>query len=270
MAGEVEVPAEDATHVGAGEHVGQASLVEQLDDLGRPQHRHRDRRVVQREQRAVRRGRGQDTGQPGQLLVAHLAVVVARHAGVERHDPQPGDVVHPVLGARVVGVVQPGRVRRPLVVVAHHPHHLGAHRGGGRLDQLPKPGVRRGLGPVGQVPGEDQRLRRRIDVRQAFERADDAGLGVDAAVLAAAVGEQVRVAQVGDDVTGSGVLAELHAGQASGPRNRELAQFAPRNPASRRSFPGARENCADSVLLARRTAAREELPRGIVTAVTRG
>ena len=77
---EVEVAAEDAAHVGPGDRVGQAVLVDQLDDLGGRQHRHRDRRVVQREQGAVRGRRREHVGQPAQLVVGEVAVVVAGHA----------------------------------------------------------------------------------------------------------------------------------------------------------------------------------------------
>ncbi len=153
------MPGEDPAHVGALDDGGEAVLLVQLDELGRAQHRQRERWVVHREQRAVRRGCREHVGQPLQLPVGEVAVVVAGHAGVEGDDPQPVDLVHPVLGAVVVGVEEPAGVRRALVVVAHHPDHDRAHRLGGRLDQLAQAGVRRGLGPVGQVAGEDQRLR---------------------------------------------------------------------------------------------------------------
>ena len=83
------------------------------------------------------------------------AVVVLRHAGVERHDPEAAHVVDPVLRSVVVGVEEALGVRRPLVVVAHHPDHLRAYAGRERLHQLAQPRVRRGLGLVGQVAGED-------------------------------------------------------------------------------------------------------------------
>ena len=89
-------------------------------------------------------------------------------------------------------------------MVAHHPDHLGAEPPAARLDQLAQPGVRRRLGLVGEVAGEHQRLRRRLEPGQPRQREPEVGLGVDDAVLQAAVGEQVRVAEVGDDVTGAG------------------------------------------------------------------
>ena len=179
----VEVAAEDRPHVGAGDHLGERVLVEQLDDLRRAQHRHRDRRVVQREQRAVLGRGGQLVGQPVELVGGQLAVVVAGHAGVERQHPQPAHVVHPVLRAVVVGAEQAPRVRRPLVVVAHRPHDLRPELGGHRLDQLAQPGVRRGLGLVGEVAGEHQDVRRRVEPAEPLEREHQPGLGVDDAVL---------------------------------------------------------------------------------------
>ena len=97
---------EDAAHVGALDHRRQAVLVVQLDELGRAQHRQRERRVVHGEQGAVRRGRREHVGQPRQLGVGQVAVVVAGDAGVQRDDPQAVDLVHPVLGAVVVGAEQ--------------------------------------------------------------------------------------------------------------------------------------------------------------------
>ena len=184
------MPTEDRAHVGAGEHLGQQVLVGELDGLGRPQHRQRDRRVVHRQDRAVRGGHGQLLGQPHQLRRRQVAVVVARHAGVERDHPQPVDVVHPVLRRLGVGVLaeEPPRIGLPLVVVAHHPHHLSAHLGRGRLDELAQPRVRRRLGAVGQVAGEDQRLGRGAHPAQPLEGEHQAGLGIHDVVLQRATG----------------------------------------------------------------------------------
>jgi hypothetical protein len=197
-------------HIGPLEDGGQQVLVGQLDHLGRAQHRDGDRRMVQRQQGAVRRRGREHVAQPRELVGRHLAMVVAGHARVQGDDPEAVDVVHPVLAAVAVLVEQTGGVLGALVVVAHHPDDLGAHRGRGGLDERPQPSVRRGLGLVGQVAGEDQRLRRGVDVREPVQGPDDSGLGVDDAVLAHAVGEEVGVAEVGHHMTGGGVLAELH------------------------------------------------------------
>ena len=130
-------------------------------------------------------------------------------AGVEADDPQPGDVVHPVLG--LVGgrlVEELLGVRRALVVVAHAPDDLRPDRGREGLDQLAQRAVGLGLTDVGEVAGEDERLRRRIDPREPVEGALEAGHRVDRAVLARLAGEEMGVAHVGDDVTGRGELAE--------------------------------------------------------------
>ena len=144
-----------------------------------------------------------------ELLVGQLAVVVAGDAGVERDDPQPVDLVAPGPAGLVVDVEQPACELRPLVVVAHHPHDLGAEVGCDRLDQLAQPRVRRRLGLVGQVAGEHQELRRRVEPGDPLEREPQAVLGVHDAVLTLPVGEQVRVGEVCDDVPGCGVLTEL-------------------------------------------------------------
>ncbi len=159
----------------------------------------------------MRGGGGQHVGQPRQLLGPQLAVVVVGDRGVERDDPQPVDLVHPVLGHRRVGVgaEEAAGVGLAGVVVAHGPHDLGAHACRHGLHQLAQPGVRLRLGLVGQVPGEDERLRGRVDPAEPLQGRDQPALRVDDAVLQLAGGEQVGVAEVGDDVGGVGVLTEL-------------------------------------------------------------
>ena len=95
-------------------------------------------------------------------------------------------------------------------MVAHHPDRLGADRGRCGLDDLAQPEVRLRLGLVGQVAGEDQRLRHRVEAAEPGEGELETGLGVDDAVLQRVVGEQVGIAEVRDCMTGSWVLAELH------------------------------------------------------------
>ena len=164
-------------------HVGQGLLVVELDQLGGPQHRQRERRVVHRQQGAVLGRRGQYVGQPGELLGPERAVVVAGDAGVERDDPQSVHLVHAVLDAVVVGVVEAAGIGGPLVMVAHRPDDDRAHRLGRRLDDLAEGGVRLGLALVGQVSGEDQRLRRWMHCSQPVEGAPQVGDVVDHAVV---------------------------------------------------------------------------------------
>ena len=64
----VQVPSDHAAHVGALDDLGQQVLVVQLDQLGGPRHRHRDRRVVQRERVPCGAGFAQLLAQPLQLL----------------------------------------------------------------------------------------------------------------------------------------------------------------------------------------------------------
>ena len=105
-------------------------------------------------------------------------------------------------------------VRRPVVVVAHAPHDLRADPLRERLDQLAQPPVRRGVADVGEVAGEDQRLRRWVDPGDAVERGGEPRDGVDRVVLPGLPGQQVGVAEVGDDVGRRRQLAVLdHAGE---------------------------------------------------------
>ena len=113
----------------------------------------------------------------------------------------------------------PRGVRRPLVVDPHRPDDLRSEGGRDRLDQIPQPGVRRRLGLVRQVTGERDHVGRRGQPPESREGEHEAGLGVDRVVLPGAAGEQVRVAQVGDRVTGRRVLTELdHAPDCRPPR----------------------------------------------------
>ena len=100
-------------------------------------------------------------------------------------------------------------VRRPLVVVAHAPHHLGARSARPPARPSPAAAVGLGLAEVGEVAGEHERVRRRIDPGQPVERGGEAGDGVDRAVLPGLAGQQVGVADVGDDVGRWGELAVL-------------------------------------------------------------
>ena len=208
--GEVEVAADDGTYVASVDDLGEQVLVVQLDHLGRAQHRHRDRRVVQRQDRAVLGRLAQHVGQPGQLLGRQLAVVVARHARVQRHDAQAADVVHRVLRGVALGAEQLAAVVGSLVVVAHRPDHPGADRLGGGLDDAAQGPVRLRLALVGQVAGEDERLRGRVDEREALDGLAQALRAVDGVVLLRLARKQVRVADVGDREPRSRVLAELH------------------------------------------------------------
>jgi hypothetical protein len=186
-------------------------LVVQLDHRGRLHQRHRDRRVVHGQHGAELGRGGQLLAQPLELDVVELAVVEARDAGVERDDAEPAHVVHAVLEAVVVGVEQLPGVRRPLVVVAHHPHHLRAEAGRDRLDHLAQPAVGLRLAAVGEVAGEHQDVRGPLQPGQPVERQVQPGLGLDHAVLAQPAAEQVDVAEVGDGDVGCGMLAVLHA-----------------------------------------------------------
>ena len=157
---------------------------------------------------------GERVAEPAELVVGDLAVVPPRHAGVEADDPQSGDVVDPVLGFVGLLAEQLAGVRRPFVVVAHAPHDLRADRVGVRLDEVAQCAVGIRLPEIGEVAGEHECLRRRVDPRQPVERRAETRDSVDRAVLPGVTGQEMRVAHVGDDVRGRGELAELdHEGE---------------------------------------------------------
>ena len=212
-------PRDHAADVGALDHLGQQVLVVQLDDLGRAHHRHRDRRVVHREHGAVLGRRRELVGQPGQLGRRDLPVVVAGDARVEGDHPEAGDVVHPVLGDVLGDLLaeQLARIGLALVVVAHHPDDLGPDLGGRRLDDLAQLHVGLRLGAVGQVAGEHDGLWRELEAGQPGHRVAQVLVGVDGAVQPT-FGQQVRVADVGDDVGGERVLTQRDHGTSVGGR----------------------------------------------------
>ena len=119
----------------------------------------RHRRVVHREDRAERRGRREHVREPGELLVAQLAVVEAGHGRVERDEPQAVELVDAVDRAssdrRSARRAARARKAGAVVVVAHHPEHAGAEPRGERLDDRPQLGVGVALAEVDEVAGED-------------------------------------------------------------------------------------------------------------------
>ena len=108
----------------------------------------------------MRRRDRQLLGEPVELLVRHLAVVMARHRRVERDDPQAVHVVDAIHRARTAAafVEQPAAERRPVVVVAHDPDHLRAEAFGDRIDDAADAVVGVGFALVGEVAREDDRL----------------------------------------------------------------------------------------------------------------
>ncbi|PQM48570.1 hypothetical protein C1Y40_01209 [Mycobacterium talmoniae] len=164
------MPGQDAAHIGAVQHLGQRSLVAQFHQRGKVLHAGH-RRVVHGQNGAERGGLGQLRGQPLQLLRGELSVVVAGHRGVQHHDPQPGDLVHPVhRGHRRRLTQQVLAQRGPVVVVTHHPDELGAKAIGQRFDQFAQRAVGVRLAGVGEIPGEHQGVRARLGARQPVQQ----------------------------------------------------------------------------------------------------
>ena len=83
----VQVTGQNGTHVGAFEHGGEPMLLDEFDGDSEVGDR-RQRRVMHGENGPARRGNVKHPGKPRQLRIAHLAVVMAGHAGVQRHNPQ--------------------------------------------------------------------------------------------------------------------------------------------------------------------------------------
>ena len=206
----VQVPGEDPADVGALDDAGEAVLLLELEHVHGPQERRGDRRVVHRDERAVRSGCREDVGEPVELGIGEVAVVIADHARVERDDPQAVHVVDAVLRRLGTGLVEQALgVAQPLVMVAHDPDDLRAHPGGDRFHDRAQPGVRLRFALVREVAREDERLRTDVGPFELAQRPLEVRLGVDRVVELAVPTEEVGVADVGDGVRGRGVLSEL-------------------------------------------------------------
>ncbi len=150
---------------------------------------------------------------------------------VEGDHAEPVHVVDAVDGLRAADLAEQHTPEGgAIVVVAHAPDHLRAEAAGGRLDdplQLPV-GAR--LAEVREVPGEDDRLRPRARGLEVGEDALQRDVGADRSVELPLVRQQVRVAEVQQEVVGAGVLRRPHgldvAGTASG-RHRGPALSSP-------------------------------------------
>ena len=172
--------------------------------------------MVHREDRAERRGGGEHLGQPGELLVAQLAVVVTGHRRVEGDEPQPVELVDAVDGTHRIGeclVQQLGAERRAIVVVAHHPEHAGAEARGERLDERAQVGVGIALAEVDEVAGEDDRRRaRRRTPRSTSSARVSRAVASTRSNRRDAGRAQVGVAEVQQDALGRRVLGVAHVG----------------------------------------------------------
>ena len=149
---------EDRADVAALEHLGEARLVAQLHRDREVEHA-RHRRVVHREDRAVRRRDGELLGEPVELGVADLAVVVAGHGRVEGDDAQAVDVVDAVDGRSRRRIAEQGATEgAAFVVVAHDPDDLRTEPAGRGVDDAADAVVRVGFAAVGEIAGEHDRL----------------------------------------------------------------------------------------------------------------
>ncbi len=145
---------EDAADVGAPDDGGQLVLMPQLEDVEQRQMAGQ-RRVVHRQERAVRRRLGEDLGEPRELRRVEVAVMPPGNARVEGHQTQPVEIPHP--GDRLfrgLGIEEDLAQHRALVMVARDPDHGSAEFGGDRLDRRTQPAVRIRLAEVCEVPGD--------------------------------------------------------------------------------------------------------------------
>ena len=153
-------------------------------------------------------------------------MVVAGDRRVEGDDPQTVNVDHTILRGDAVRAVtgvlwlveQLPCVGRPLVVVAHAPHDLGAEACGDRLDEAAEPSVRRSLPEVHEIARDHDRVRLNAGVLEPLEGRDEPNRRVDSPVELDTAVEQVGVGKVNDGVRGRRVLPELdHAPKANRP-----------------------------------------------------
>ncbi len=206
----VQVPRDDRAHVAAAQDRGQTRLVAQLDAGGQWQHA-RHRWVVQGEDRAQRRGRRQDAGQPRELLVRELAVMPAGHGGIQCDQSQAVEFEDRVDRRGVAQLSQEGLAeRRPVVMVAHHPDDPGAQTGGERVDQSAQPRVGIPLAEIGQVAGEHHGVGLDAAGLDHGERSLEVRGRVDQIEQPRAACAQVGVAEVQQDPLGLRVLGGAH------------------------------------------------------------
>ena len=141
--------------------------------------------MMHREDRAVDGGAGQFIGQPGELGVIQFAMVLAGDARVEHDDAQPVQPHHLVDGTVVAQPAQQlGPESRPIIVITHPPHDLGAEPLGDRLGERREFCVGGGLAAVGEISGEDDRLGTPPGSLERLEHLAELGDTVDAVVQA--------------------------------------------------------------------------------------
>jgi hypothetical protein len=209
----VQVSGEDGAHVTAGDHIGEPGLLAQLDRDREVEHA-RDRRMVHREDRAVNGGASQFVGQPGELGVLQLAVVLARNARIEHDDAEPVRPDHLIHWCVVANPAQEFDAERgPIVMVAHAPHDPRPEPLGDRLGKRREFGVGGGLALIGQISGEDDRLGTSPGALEGFEHLAELRDAVDAVVQTTLPRQEVGVADVNEDVIGPRVfgLSPVHA-----------------------------------------------------------
>ena len=237
----VQVTAEDATDIRPLHDRRQPVLVAQFDERQQSE-RTRHGWVVQCEQGSVRGGDLELVREPLELRLGDLAVVMAGNRGIQRDDPQPVDVEDAVDGLRGIRVFveQPAPERDALVVVAHHPDHLGAEALGCGLDDGAQPLIRVGASRVGEIAREHDGLGPGAGLLETLEQRDEIAVGVDSVVQEVTGRHEVGVGEVQDEVLGGAVLAGgdhalfLSGAESSTSAARRRASSSPVRPWERR------------------------------------
>jgi len=86
--------------------------------------------------------------------------MMSRHERIQGDDPQPVNHAHAVERCHRGRLVQQHRAQfGPVVMVAHHPDEFGTQLGGERLNQTAKLSICLRLAGIGQIAGEDGRIR---------------------------------------------------------------------------------------------------------------
>ena len=103
-------------------------------------------------------------------------------------------------------VEQSAAERGPVVVVAHHPDDVGAEAFGDGVDDAADAIVRIGFAPVGEISREDDRLGSATRRLELVEELSQMSLARDPVVQHSSAGEDVRVADVEEEVVRPRIL----------------------------------------------------------------
>ena len=208
----VQVAGDDRADVAALDDLGEARLVAQLDRDREIEHA-RHGRVVHREDRAVRRRDRELLGEPVELLGRDLAVVVPGHGRVEGDDAQAVDVVDPIDGP-VPAEPSSSRPRRnaarsswlPMTQMTCAPRRSATGSTMRRMRSYASGSPRSARSPVKTIASGLP-----PDASNSSKSCAQVPLTRDPVVQHASAREEVRVADVEDEVVRPGILGRTAA-----------------------------------------------------------